>query len=325
MAAALAWLVAQSLPGYAADHAYYAPLGAVVVVSSHLPRSFRASGETFLALGLGAALAAGVGFLSLPPVLSVGSVVLLGTLIGTWRWVGSMASWVPISAIFILVIGGEDPADYLLAYLGLTALGAVVGLAVNVLAPPRSHAAAQRAIHSLRAVLAEQLDGLADGLAADDLPTSPQWRANQPWVRSQSQRADEFLTETISSSRINWHVRRRPAQLDEQIRQARALRHLAFMTEEIVNLLAHQEHSEIEQVALGPELRGIAVPAFRAAAAALRSEPDSPTRQDELWVAEESLEQFSEEVRRRQREGVDLFAAASLALATRAVLDTMQR
>ena len=34
-----------------------------------------------------------------------------------------MGSWVPVSALFILILGERDPSSYVLAYLGLTTIG----------------------------------------------------------------------------------------------------------------------------------------------------------------------------------------------------------
>ena len=128
VAAALAWLVVRPIDGPASDYSYYAPLGAVVVVSSRLAASIRWSLEAVLAVALGAVLALGAREVPVPGVVGVGLVVGAGTLIGAWRRVGSMASWVPISALFILILGGHDPFGYVLAYLGYLAAGAAVGV-----------------------------------------------------------------------------------------------------------------------------------------------------------------------------------------------------
>src|SRR3546814_8933239 len=163
VAAGLAWLVFQPLRGSADDYAYYAPLGAVVAVSSRLAHSMRLTVEAVLAIGLGALLAVGVRVLPAPDVLSIAVVVGLGTVLGAWKRVGSMASWGPISGLFILIVGGADPAQYVLAYLGLTALGAVVGVLVNLAVPPMPLIATNDVQDSHRHILSAQLAGLAPG------------------------------------------------------------------------------------------------------------------------------------------------------------------
>lgn len=324
IAASLAWLAVYPLRGAADDYAYYAPLGAVIVVSSRLGQSLRSSVESVLSISLGAGLALGVRMVPVPDVLGVGLVVGVGTAIGAWKRLGSMASWVPISALFILIVGGSDPATYVLSYLGLTALGAVVGVLVNLIAPPLPLVATRNLLDSLRDVLAEQLDGLAEGLERDPLPTADEWTDGQTKVNGQVQHAQELVSQIVDSTRINWRVRRLWNVAQEERRQGQALRQLSFLTEEIVTLLSHQEHADLSQVALGPELRPGAAEAFHCAAAVLRSVEDSVAAEEELSTCRRSIDDFADAIRDMRRQtDEELFAAGSLVVVLRRVLTSV--
>ncbi|QIX27124.1 hypothetical protein ncot_11345 [Nocardioides sp. JQ2195] len=321
LAAALAWLVVQPLGGPADDYSYYAPLGAVVVVSSRLTESLRSSMETVLAIAMGATLAVAARWAPLPEVVGIGLVVGIGTLLGAWKRVGSMASWVPISALFILIVGGPQPAPYVLSYLGLTALGAVVGVVVNMLAPPMPMIATRNVQKALRDLLADQLDGLADGLERDPLPTKDEWRIGESEIADKTQRAQELMEQVSSASRMNWRVRWSRSAADQQDRQNRALNHLSFLVQEMTTLLAHQENADRSLVALGPTLRPPAVHTFRTAADALRSVDSTVAGDEELAAAHRAADEFADAIRQQQDgSNGETFAAGGLVTAIRRVL-----
>lgn len=322
VAAVLAWLVVRPLGGSADDYSYYAPLGAVVAVSSRLGQSLRATLETVLAIGLGAGLALGVRAVPVSEIVGLGLVVGIGTLVGAWRWVGSMATWVPISALFILILGGPHPFGYVLAYIGLTGIGAVIGVVVNVLAPPLPMIATRSVQASLRDVLVAQLDGLADGLERDPLPTTEEWRRGEEKLVRLSERAEDLMGQVRDSSQINWRVRRNRDEAEREARQGRALNQLTFLVQEMIALLAHQENADRSLVALGADLRPPAAAAFRAAAGALRSVEQSVAGVEELTEANRAADDLAQAVSDWDGDG-ETFAAASLVTAIRRVLDSV--
>lgn len=140
LAAGLAWWVVRPLDGVLEDYRYYAPLGAVVAMSATVMRSVRSSSRAVAAIAVGAALALGVMALPLPEVAGLMVVVALGVAVGCCHWLGERGSWVAVTALFVLLVGGRDPWHYALAYAGLTAFGALIGVGVNVVMPavPRS-------------------------------------------------------------------------------------------------------------------------------------------------------------------------------------------
>lgn len=322
VAAALAWLLAHLVGRPVEEYSYYAPLGAVVVVSSRLAQSLRWSLETVVAIGLGAGLALAARWAPVPDVVGIALVVGVGTLIGAWKRVGSMASWVPISALFILIVGGSHPAPYVLAYLGLTALGAAVGVVINVVAPPLPMIATRTVQRSLRELLADQLDGLADGLERDPLPTTEEWRVGESRIASRTSQVQELMEQVSEASQMNWRVRRRRGAAEQQERQTRALHQLSFLVQDMTTVLAHHENADRSLVALGADLRPHAVIAFRAGAEALRSVEGAVAGEEELAAAIRAASSFAAAIVHTQQNGHDgdTFAAGALVSAIRRVL-----
>lgn len=193
--AALAWLVVLPFGGTAERYAYYAPLGAVVAVSSTLVTSVRVSFQSIGAILLGAVLAYCAGATPLPEVISLALVVGLGVVVAGWKLLGPIGSWVPIAALFVLIIGSGNRDLYILAYIGLTSLGAAIGIAMNVVLPPLPLRSAAEAVGMLRRTLADQLEDLAEGLEHEVPPTASEW-VERKWavgVRAQEMR-DMVLT-----------------------------------------------------------------------------------------------------------------------------------
>ena len=151
VAAGLAWAAVRQAGGFVADYPYYAPLGAVVAVTHTVARSLREAAEAVAAILLGASLAFTARLLDVPVVVSLALVVGVGTLLAGLPFLRSMGSWVPVSGLFVLLVGRSDPVHYPLAYLGLTALGGAIGLAVNLLFPPLPLLRTERTERRMRA------------------------------------------------------------------------------------------------------------------------------------------------------------------------------
>ena len=325
VAAMLAWSAVLPFGGVAAEYAYYAPLGAVVVVATSVTRTVRTSAQALLSLLLGAALGLVAHVLPGPEVLALGVVVALGTLVAAWGPLGSMAGWVPISALFILVLGGDDPWPYVGAYVGLTTAGALVGIVVNVSVPPLLIASQRRVQDALRTALSEQLAGLAAALEQDPPPTREEWESYRHHLGPQIERVNELVAQADEGSRINWRVRRWHELSARQHRHGRALVSLAYLVEDLTELVADRERAELEEVALGPTLRPAAAHALRAAATALDSVgDDSVAGPRELRRARRALEGFGAAIRSaRRRTDRDQFAAGALLTGLRRVLDSV--
>lgn len=318
LAATLAWMIVLPFDGAAERYAYYAPLGAVVVVSSRLSHTVQSSVQTVLAIAIGTSLALLARYLPGPGVLALAVVVGLGTVVGAWHVLGSMSSWVPIAGLFTLVVGGADAEEYMLAYLALTGLGAMIGVAVNVVAPPLPLAATGDVQQALREMVADRLDGLADGLDADELPNAEAWTDGGTAVESDRQRADELIARTLELSRVNWRARRHRDAAERQARQGQALGHLAFLVDEMAELLAHEEAAQLERVALGPQLRSYAAEAFRRSADLVRSIEAAQADAELLEQARRATDELAAAIHRQPEDDTDdWFVAGNLVVALR--------
>lgn len=321
LAAMVAWLVVMPLSGVADEYPYYAPLGALVAVTSSVDVSLRTSVQTFAALVLGAALGSGALVLDLPRPVAIGLVVAVGTLLGETRWLGTMGTWVPISGLFVLVLGEADPAHFVLGYLGLTTLGALIGAATNLLVPPLHLARTRQAQDALRAALADQLDTLADLLGVEGLPTAEDWAARRPSMRARSAEMEELLALATGGPPVNWRVLKGRNEGQWLRERGRALASLALQVDELTDVLASRQRHDREDLALPADVRPAAARTLRATAEALRSTDEHEADVEAAWS---SLRELAADVRRcRDRSAEDLFAAGALVTSIERTLTTM--
>jgi uncharacterized membrane protein YgaE (UPF0421/DUF939 family) len=313
VAASAAWLVVQPLSGVADRYPYYAPLGAVVATAATVVSSLRTTVQSILAIAMGAALAVGTRLVPAPEVVALAFVVAAGTLLGGWGRVGAMASWVPISGLFILIIGRTDPTNYAVAYIGLTAFGALVGVAVNAAVPQLRLSSARVSESDLLDTLAGQLDDLADGLVQDPLLTPEEWQRRERAIEPQSERLREVVAETTEARRINWRARRWQDLADRQFARAHALQRLSLLVEDITSLVVERENADRTHVALGPTLRPAAATALRAMARALHEVDGASGEPDSLRATDRAVQDLVLAIRAmRLRTEDDLFAAGTI-------------
>jgi uncharacterized membrane protein YgaE (UPF0421/DUF939 family) len=318
LAASLAWALVQLVPGPAADYPYYAPLGALIATSTTLTGSAREAAQAVTAISLGAAVALVADALAGPNLVTIALVVAAGVLVAGWPRLGSSRSWVPTSALFVLIIGDSNTTAYVLGYAGLTLLGALVGLAVTAAFPPLPLAPAQAQLQLLRDTLADQLDDLADGLRQEEPPTAEGWRDRTRTIDPVLAQMRAAVQQALEAQRGNRRASRYAEDARQQVRQARALERLALLVEELTDVLADTERAEFEEVALGPALRPSAARTLGALAAALRSVRAETADLDALHTADEALRQLTEDVRRtRTATQEDLFVAGSVVDAVR--------
>jgi hypothetical protein len=330
VAAALAWLAVLPLGGVANEYPYYAPFGAVIAVTGTVAVSARESARAVGAILLGSVVAVAFAVSPLPQLVALAGVVALATLLAGWRAVRPVASWLPVTAVFVLELGGDSPWDFVLAYFGLTALGAIIGTLVDLAYPALPWHRADTVLSELRERLAAQLEELADALSADTLPEPDDWAQHRLPVESSVQQADASVAESAEARRGNWRARGWWRVPEEQNRRSVALQHLALLVEDLRSLLETHEHAEVGVPALGDGLREPAAEAMRSVAAALRSAADSD---DEDWSEEhrerlvdavDAAHRFEDAVRRtRQDGGYDLFAAASTVTTLWRVVSTL--
>ncbi|RBY86671.1 hypothetical protein DQ244_18500 [Blastococcus sp. TBT05-19] len=320
-AAAVAWALAQLLPSPLQDYSYYAPLGAVVTSSITLAGSARESVRVLLAILGGAVIGVVVDWLEAPGLLAIALVVALGTLAGGWRRLGAAGSWVPTSALFVLVLGQQDTGGYVLAYAGLVLLGAVVGLAMTALLPPLALTPADEEVTRLRETLAVQLTALAEGLRQQHPPTRDEWRARSHAIDPVLVQMRTAVQQADDARRGNRRVRKYQQQADRLYAQARALESLAFLVEDLTELIAETEVAEHQKVALGPSLRPAAAEALDRLADVLRTIDGAAADAGTTRDAYAALHRLTGDLREARRgSDDDLFTASSIAEAIRRCL-----
>ncbi len=321
LAASVAWSLVQPLGGVADDYPYYAPLGAVIAVTSTVASSIRESLHGLAAIAAGALLSLATILTPLPVVVDLALVVGIGSFLAGSKYFGNKAGWVPISALFVLIIGHDDVLTYALAYLGLTALGTVVGIALNVAFPPMALTPMTDSVSRLRDLLASQLDDLSEGLLREEPLTEDEWKERQRSIRPSTEGLQREVDNAAESRRANWRARRWDETTELRYQQARALQHVAFLIEDMTALLVEHERSDLETVALGPRVRPYAAHALMEMAEVLRSVEGHTAAKQELCEADDALGKLIEAIREeRSRSETDLFAAGTVVVGVRRAL-----
>jgi uncharacterized membrane protein YgaE (UPF0421/DUF939 family) len=325
LAASLSWLAVMPMSGPADSYPYYAPLGAVTSMVGSIAGSVRATVSSIVAIALGALPAVLAVALPIRPVVGIAAVVLVGTWLAGSGRLGPMASWVPVSGLFILIIGAEEPWRFGLAYLGLVSLGAAIGLVVDALWPSLPLRATQRTLDALRDELADQMCDLADGLDSDPLPSVEEWRERRRDVAFHEREMHRMVGLTREARRANWRAARWRVTAERQYRQARALEDLAYLVEEAYDLVTRTEHADREQVALGPSLRPGAARALTSTADVLSGVHDETVEPERWHAAMGAADQLAHEIRdQRSTSDAEFFTAGSLVTTLRRVLESVR-
>ncbi|MEU4361685.1 FUSC family protein [Promicromonospora sp. NPDC023987] len=323
-AASLAWFVGLVAPEPFAEYPYYAPLGAVLATTSTVVRSVRDSLQSVAAVLVGAIIARAVALLPLPGPLELAVVVGIALLCVSWRIFGEMGNWAVMSAIFVLILGSGDGADYIGSYAGLIVVGAAIGIGVNVLLPPLPLTPSELALGRLRDGLADQVESLASWLENEGPLAPEEWEDRRQQLVPTVERARAAVAQTREASRANVRVRYNGNRhwVDSQTRRAGALGTSADVVDEIVRLLVEWEREGRDDVALGQQLRPEFAGTLQAFAAALRTAVtrDTANEPDRAQKAAEAVDRLDESIKglrkvvrtARQSSEYDYFVAGAL-------------
>ncbi|MFP7760359.1 FUSC family protein [Marisediminicola sp. LYQ85] len=278
LAAGLAWIVGGLVPGAVEDYSYYAPLGALVSMMPTIAGSVRTSVQTAVALASGIGLAWLIIVLGGPTPWSVPIAVGVGVLLSGVRALGPGRSYVPITALFVLVVGGTDAESYSLGYIVQMAIGMAVGLAVNLLvAPPLYSRMSAGRISALRVQTASGLRDIGSQLADDRRADDLRWKQHTDALYEELVQADDLAVQARKSRRLNLRSRwnRHDSQKDYDDLQT-----LRWLRSRVVNV-GESLSGDVSRVAptLGSELRG-PLAAVLEASADLVSEWDDERRAD---------------------------------------------
>ncbi|MFD1211231.1 FUSC family protein [Arthrobacter sp. GCM10027362] len=273
LAAGLAWTVALAVPGTAQEYPYYAPVGALLSMYPTVAGSVKTAAQTLAGLLLGIGLAWLLMIWAAPNALSVGLLVCLGVLLAGIPRLGAGKDWVPMAALFVLLVGGSDAGDYSTGYLVQTALGAAVGITVNFLVfPPLHFNAAADQLDQLRQDLADQLDQMTAALLEPWPPDHRDWSGRSEDLALRSSRVRTAVEQAAQSSKGNPRRRLHPRNLDADQRRLRALEDMVFQIRDMTDVLAAVIWEE--RLRIPPRLVDPLAEAMAAAAAAIRGMDD---------------------------------------------------
>lgn len=167
LAAVLAWLVAKHVLGQ--DNPYFAPLAALFGVYPTIVTSLSEGLRYAVGFLVGALLAIPIG-IGLGPTAGIAVTIMVGILVSGWRRLGDQGSQVSFTALFAVLLGGDDVVSYVLPRLADVGVGVAIGLAVNVLVfPPLHMRRAANAIGRLQGDVADSLDELASIITVPEL------------------------------------------------------------------------------------------------------------------------------------------------------------
>jgi uncharacterized membrane protein YccC len=287
------------------NYLYYAPLGAVVATEATVAGSARTARQTALSLTMGALLGLAVGRTLEPGVLSLAITIAVGVLLGALPGLGDMRSWVPVVALFVLVLGGHDAETYAAAYVGLTALGAACGVVVNLVFPSMPLRSGQEALDRLKGQLARQLHDLADGLRQQPPPGREGWAGRRWDTQTSLDKSRAAVRELMEAQHGNLRRTRHKGWVDKQTQLVGALEHVAWFVEDLLSVLSQNHRDDVESP-MDPELAEVVAGSIDELARLVLAYDTSLTSEDERV---RSVEQCLRELTREFAERRDLDAS----------------
>ncbi len=238
-AAGLAWVVAPLMPGPAAAYPYYAPLGVLVSMHPTVAASAKHGLQSLLGLLLGIGMAFGVAAVAQPSAWAVALVVGLGILVGGLPRLGSASEWVPMAALFVLVLGGSNAEGFSIAYVLQMALGVGLGFAVNWLVFPPLHLdAVEPAFAGHQRALAQQLEDMAQAMVESWPPDHEEWASRTEELEKTASEVRQAVKDAELSAKANPRSRRRAGKLARHLAGVRSVERLTFHVEDVTDVLA---------------------------------------------------------------------------------------
>jgi uncharacterized membrane protein YgaE (UPF0421/DUF939 family) len=220
------------------DYPYYAPFGAIIATTSTLAGSVRESLQAVGSIVVGGAIAWLVDAVTGDDLAATTLAIVVGLSVSVagWRVLGAMGGWAPTAAVFTLIIGHGE-AQFIGAYGGLTLFGAVIGILVNMIAPPLPLAPARAAVSRTRTALAEQLREIADLMTAHELPTLDEWNREHSELRRSRTRMAEAVSRVHESLTANARARRHRQALAVLTAEADSLDRVSLLVADVSDLL----------------------------------------------------------------------------------------
>lgn len=316
IAVGLAWTIAPYLPGVADNYPYYAPLGALVSMYPTLMGSVKNALQTLGSLAVGILIAGAVIILSEPNVATMSLAVGLGALIAATGWFGANREFIPVTVLFVLIIGGPDADSYSIGYLEQVSLGIVVGLLVNMLIfPELSNDVVDRQLSNYRVVLADHLSEVAEALAASWPPERDSWATCKDDLVSVSDEVRAAVLHADDSRKVNPRARRHRRDLGADYDDLAALEAVTFHVRDLTDVLAGAVWDTPIEVELRPELRPSLSVALDAVSALLRDWDSAAAQQTAYAAATDALAFLMAELDERRDSAPATSMGAAIAIA----------
>lgn len=239
LAVGVAWTIAPHMPGVTDEYPYYAPLGALVSMYPTLMGSVRSGLQTLLGLATGIALATLVILTVGPTWWTIPAVVGIGVLVSGTGWFGVGREYVPMAALFVLIIGGQNADEYSLGYLVQMGVGVVVGLIVNVvIAPAPLTLAAAARVDAFRAQLGEHLHDIGSAVSESWPPEHEQWADDAASLADTTSELRGVLSDADDSRRGNPRARGRRGETQHIHEELGRLDRIAHLIRDISDEIA---------------------------------------------------------------------------------------
>lgn len=262
-AATLAWYAGHLVPGEANAFAYYAPLGALVASVPTVAGSVRASIQVVIGVLIGVLAAGALVTLGTPVALAVPVAVGVGTLLAGIPVFGVGRDYIPIAALFVCVVGGANPDGFSIGYVVQMAVGAAIGVGLNVLVPPATgREQAERSMSAVKTAVADTIQR-ATALPDEESPDEElkEWRASLRRLEADLADAKTLVGEVQENQRGN--ARGLRAKFDHTSAEgeldslSRIVRHIAELQEPFLEVSWSEAAPESRRAlqAAGRELR----------------------------------------------------------------------
>lgn len=320
LAAGTAWFLAPFMPGVAADYPYYAPLGALVCMYPTVAGSVKQGFQTLVGLIMGIGLAFVIIALGEPATLTVSLAVGLGVLIAGMPRLGAGRDWIPMAALFVLVLGGDNPDDFSFGYALQMLTGVIVGVTVNVLVfPPLHFSGAAQGIEQLKGALARQLRDMGTAMAEEWPPKHEDWAARESRLSQLSADVRQAVQLAETSRRANFRSRLRPRDMSSDRAALDTLSRVTFYVEDMTEVLSGVIWRSPKETPVPLPLSEPLAQAMSAAGDAVANWNDA----DKLTAAEEALQELRRDMHRTASEDQPVDATGSLALSLRRILSAL--
>lgn len=293
IAATAAWFLGGFIPGELGEFSYYAPLGALVSLTPTLMDSVRSSFQTLIGLGLGIGLAWALIVSPAPGWVSVALSVGLGTILAGLPGLGQGRDYVPIAALFVIIIGGANANEFSLGYLVQMALGVLVGLLVNLLImPPLFVRESAAGITAARARMVDALRTMSTTLSSETEPAPddpPPWEGSVTSLRHDIDAARGLVRDAAESRRANPRTRWNKHDFRGDQGALEALERIAPAVVELGDALRAALWGIPVPVRLGTEVRGTLADALDAAANLVDAAIDDERLPEALETSDRTL------------------------------------